>query len=421
MKHTTIPMRHILLCLCLLAAGAVWADEPPSAQSAPVALDLRSTNDSTLPFRGTFRVSPVANEPTEDALLYVDGEAAQGWSVAEPVYDSTGLADGWHDFALQEGDSRVQVRIFILNDERYVFHEGIVEGEETWAADRVHLIHGWLAIPEGAQVAIEDGAKIVNNTTASGYVEGEGMQLPVRQGAAFEMSLTDQWLDGRVKVLEEKVADHEERLNDHEERLDDHDERLEDHEERLAALEQVDEAKILGAESVVSGGTRAYVFLVKLARGRYVATVPEWSVVGDGAAYATVDETGSLTAKYCEAEQEIVLRARYDELAIASGGEETGDEEDVLVVEKTVVIKPAGVEPTQFALKAGWNLLAFPMGRLTEASQALLKERFQPYRYDAIAQTYVQATGWLDNASIRKTVGDFTPAQIRGILAEQYG
>jgi len=377
MKLPMTTMKHILLCLCLLAAAArmTWADDIPSCSSAPVHLDIRSTNDSTLPFRGVLRVSPVANEPTEDAVLYVDGELAEGWSVAEPVYDSTGLADGWHDFALQEGDARVQVRVFILNDEKYVFHEGIVEGEETWAADRVHLIHGWLAIPEGAQVAIEDGAKVVNSVPASGYVEGK----PVKQGAVLELSLTDLWLDGRVTVLEEKVADHE---------------------ERLAALERVDEAKIVGPEAVASGASRTYVFLVRLARGHYVSTLPAWSIEGDGAAYATVDETGTLTAKYCEAEQEVVLCARYDELAIASGGEEVADEEDVLVARKTVVIKPTGVVPTQFALKAGWNLLAFPLGRLTEASQALLKERFQPYRYDAIAQTYVQADGWLEDASI---------------------
>ncbi len=395
MKLPMTTMKHILLCLCLLAAAArmAWAEDFPSCSSAPVHLDLRSTNDSSLPFRGALRISPVANEPAEDAVLYVDGEVAAGWSVAEPMYDSTGLADGWHDFALQEGDARVQVRVLILNDEKYVFHEGIVEGEEIWAADKVHLIHGWLSIPADAQVAIEDGAKVLNNTTASGYVEGEGRQQPVKQGAALEMSLTDLWLDDRVTVLEEKVADHEERLNDHEERLN-------DHEARLAALEQVDEAKIVGPDTVNSGATRAYVFLVRLARGRYVSTLPEWSIEGDGAAYANVDETGNLTAKPCEAEQEVVLCAKYDELAIAPRGEEAGDDEDVLVARKTRVIKAAAVEPKPFALKAGWNLLAFPLGRLTEASQALLKERFQPYRYDATAQTYVQASGWLEDACV---------------------
>ena len=106
MKQNTLNIVFFFCVWLAVSMGTAWATFSPvkNTQFTPIQLDLRPTADASLPYRGTLRVSPVAEEARDDTVLTVDGEVAEGWSVAEPYYDSTQLADGWHEFTLQEGD-----------------------------------------------------------------------------------------------------------------------------------------------------------------------------------------------------------------------------------------------------------------------------------------------------------------------------
>ena len=148
----------VLLCSLLGHLGTAWATGASVElfESVPLALDVRPTTDTVLPFRGTLRISPKAVGNGTAATLLVDGKAAAGWSRTKPMYDSTKLADGWHEFTLKEGDATSTVWIWVLNDPKYVFHEGGVRGSEIWGADRVHLVHGWLSILGMSSALIAD-------------------------------------------------------------------------------------------------------------------------------------------------------------------------------------------------------------------------------------------------------------------------
>ena len=368
---------NIILLLCVWLAGGLgtaWAAFSPvkNTQFAPIQLDVRPTEDASLPYRGTLRVSPVAEEARDDAVLTVDGEVADGWSVAEPMFDSTQLADGWHEFTLQEGDESFTVRIWVLNDPKYVFHEGIVEEDETWGTEQVHLVHGWLSIPEGSQVVIADGAKVLY-ASETGYAGG---REPSSQGSPIVMNLADLWLDGRTTVLETTSSEHEERLSVVEVTL----------QKRFVP----EAGEIVGADTLASGSSRVYVFLITMAEGSRFVTVPEWSVEGENPEAASVDPAGNLTALYCERETEVELCATFA----------VDEESEPVTVRKTVVIQPSNIVPTTFELRKGWNLLACPFGRLTERSRADLLTRFQPYHYDADTQSYVMSDGMEYNDSI---------------------
>ena len=356
----------VLLGSLLAHLGTVWAAGASvvSIESAPILLEVRQPN-APLPLRGSIRISPKAAESDDNAVLLVDGLPAEGWSVTEPYYDTTQLADGWHDFVLQEGDETYTERLWILNDPKYVFHEGIVEEDETWGGeDTVHLVVGWTEIPEGVQVTCDNAVKVLYAPDA-GFVSNQ----PANLGAAVVMDFADIWLDGRTTVLESAVTVVE---------------------ETLGMRTTLASAEIVGADWLGSGSTRAYAFLMRLGDGLSFCTVPEWWLEGDDAEnFAEVDAAGNLTAQYCESDREVELCGSY-----AYGG-------NLLSARKVVVIKPSDVVPTTFHLQAGWNLLACPFSRLTEASRTDLLERFQPFHYDAASQSYVQMDAAdLDNASI---------------------
>ena len=156
---------NLVLLLCVWLAGSlgiVWAVGASvcTQSSKHFPLDVRQPNAS-LPFRGTLRISPKAVGNGTAATLLVDGKAAAGWSRTKPMYDSTKLADGWHVFTLKEAGQESSVRIYVLNDPKYVFQEGIVDGKVVWRADKFHLVNGWVSIEEGCQVLLEDGAKVL--------------------------------------------------------------------------------------------------------------------------------------------------------------------------------------------------------------------------------------------------------------------
>ncbi len=155
-----------------------------------VRIDARSTAGWQLS-EGTAYISPVAESANDNARLSVDGKAANGWSVAAPSFDTTRLADGWHAFALNEGAATAEANLLVLNDMAVVQHGGVLETDEMWGADKVHVVCHWVRIPEGMTLTIEEGAVVK-------FCEGTGLQnggTLVATGATFT-SIADDTVGG---------------------------------------------------------------------------------------------------------------------------------------------------------------------------------------------------------------------------------
>ena len=98
--------------------------------------------------------------------LTINDMTAIGWTVNAPRYDSTKIDDGWHRFNLKEGNVTAMVEMLVLNDSSIVIHGGALTANETWAADKVHVVRNWVRIPEGKTLTIQTGAivKFCENT-----------------------------------------------------------------------------------------------------------------------------------------------------------------------------------------------------------------------------------------------------------------
>ena len=120
--------------------------------SEPVRVDLRGHLVATC----TERVSPVAIEASESASLKVDGAAASDWTRENPLWDTTTVADGMHELTLT--GENVSASVEVLNG--VVVHEGTLDPDETWGADKVHLVRHLVSVPAGRRLTIADGATV---------------------------------------------------------------------------------------------------------------------------------------------------------------------------------------------------------------------------------------------------------------------
>ena len=136
--------------MAVLAASA-------SRTSDFVRLDTRDATAALL-LQGTERISPVAENADPTAQLLVDGNPAAGWTIANPLFDSSTLGDGAHSFALYEGGKEIQAKMVVLNADDVVIHGGVLEASETWAAGKTHVVRDWVRIPEGMTLTIANGA-----------------------------------------------------------------------------------------------------------------------------------------------------------------------------------------------------------------------------------------------------------------------
>lgn len=101
---------NICFCLVLCMASALSAlghISEDTVTSETFVLETRTSVGGRL-VHGNGRLSPVADKEDENVWLSVDGAIAEGWSVGTPQFDSTVLADGWHEFVLNEGTGSVR-------------------------------------------------------------------------------------------------------------------------------------------------------------------------------------------------------------------------------------------------------------------------------------------------------------------------
>ena len=162
--------RNTLLAIFALMGSFLLADglSEDTAVSAPFRLEQRTSFGGRLA-RGEVRISSVAEEENANARLAIDGQEPQDWSVSAPVWDSSSLKDGWYDASLDEGENTASAELAVLNRADVEIHGGALEANETWSADKLHIVQYWVRIPAGKTLAIEDGAVVK-------FCEGTGIQ-----------------------------------------------------------------------------------------------------------------------------------------------------------------------------------------------------------------------------------------------------
>ena len=125
-----------------------------SGTSEAFRLDVRACPVAT----GVERVSPVAENGDNGEVLTVDEIEAVGWTSASPQWDSASVADGRHTMAMAGVDASVTVEV--LNGAKVAVHGGVLASNETWEADRLHVVRHLVRIPEGVTLTIAKGAAV---------------------------------------------------------------------------------------------------------------------------------------------------------------------------------------------------------------------------------------------------------------------
>ncbi|MBR6058301.1 MAG: right-handed parallel beta-helix repeat-containing protein, partial [Victivallales bacterium] len=153
--------RHVLFVLCLAGLiSCLWAGEDEDIVTTDgFRIDVRTTMGGRM-LHGTEKISSVAENETSGAKLTVDQKTAAGWTVANPSYNSTTVADGWHDFTLKEGTDSFDARMLIINTSDIVIHEGVLKGDETWTKDKLHIVRHWVRVPENITLTIAPQAVV---------------------------------------------------------------------------------------------------------------------------------------------------------------------------------------------------------------------------------------------------------------------
>jgi formylglycine-generating enzyme required for sulfatase activity len=141
-----------------------------SVLSDLVRVDARSTVGGRI-LCGTERISPVATKESANARLSIDGAVTNGWTVENPLLDSMAIRmDGWHRFTLDEGANTASIDLLVLNSHDVEIHGGVLEANETWAADKLHVIRHLVQVPEGVTLTVEAGAVVK-------FCEGTELQI----------------------------------------------------------------------------------------------------------------------------------------------------------------------------------------------------------------------------------------------------
>ena len=182
------------LLLCLLGIGAVFAADEISETTYTTPVGVRVDTRTSVGGRiiyGTQRISPVAENENKNARLSIDGDIPDGWSVADPEYDSTVKRDGWHAFSLNEGKTAAEANLLVLNDDDVEIHGGALTSNETWAAGKIHVVRNWVRIPDGKTLTIKENAVVK-------FCENTGLQVDgtIKANNAVFTSIADDTAGG---------------------------------------------------------------------------------------------------------------------------------------------------------------------------------------------------------------------------------
>ena len=164
-------------------------------------LDVRAASRGGRILHGTERISSVAAEETATAVLAVDDASTTVWSVANLRYNSAILGDGWHDFALTEGEEMAVARLLVLNGGGVVIHEGVLSKNETWTADKVHVVRHWVRVPENVTLTVAANAVVKFCEDTGILVDGK-----LKASNATFTVITDDVVRGDTDMNEDAVS-----------------------------------------------------------------------------------------------------------------------------------------------------------------------------------------------------------------------
>ena len=127
MKKTLIIL-VTFLCSVVLMADGVSED---TVYSNSINLETR-TNFGGRMLKGEVSISPYAVNPNPNAQLFINGNSVSGWTVTNPILNSTKLSDGQYDFILNEGKKEYPASLTVLNRANVQIHAGVMGTNETW-------------------------------------------------------------------------------------------------------------------------------------------------------------------------------------------------------------------------------------------------------------------------------------------------
>ena len=165
-------MKRIVLavmgfCACAVCAAAEWGWS--EAASAVVRFDARTSFGGQL-VRGTEQIGTP------------DGTSSTAW-------DTTQVADGWHDRTVIEVGSNVTTRLYALNGAAFRIEEGRLAANAVWGPDATHVLRNWVVVPRGVTLTVTTNT-VVKMLPETGIKIEDGGRLDVVGAADCDVIFT---------------------------------------------------------------------------------------------------------------------------------------------------------------------------------------------------------------------------------------
>ncbi len=165
-------MKRIVLavmgfCACAVCAAAEWGWS--EAASAVVRFDARASFGGLL-VRGTERIGAP------------DGASSAAW-------DTTQVADGWHERTATEAGSNVTTRLYALNGAAFRIEEGRLAANAVWGPDATHVLRNWVVVPRGVTLTVTTNT-VVKMLPETGIRIEDGGRLDVVGAAGCDVIFT---------------------------------------------------------------------------------------------------------------------------------------------------------------------------------------------------------------------------------------
>lgn len=316
---------------------------------------------------GDVRISPTASGNAMGSLK-VDRKAASDWSESAPSWNTRSVEDGWHFLTLNGDNANAQV--VVLNNPSYAIHDGLLESDEFWSKDKIHIVRNWVRIPEGKRLVISNGA-LVKFCPGTGILNSgmlsalEATMTSINDDTRGGDTLMDEdagtALDGSYQITGDGV---------------------------LNALWC--EMHYATADSVLESTTisdNAFAGCDSVTR----VVIPP-----------SVTEVGQDAFRGCSGLVSVTLPIRLREVGEAAFRETPALTDVYYTLDNVPLdygnalvhiqdIPGAGIHyfTDELTLQPGWNLVALPEKALSEQTKTQLLEQATPYEYDRVKQTYV--------------------------------
>ena len=148
---------HISMNGCINSLSYNLSIANGEGSSVPTHLDVRTSIGGRM-LHGMEFISPVVEGENDNVKLTVDGVELTKWGVESPWIDSTKMSNDWHVFTLNEGYKTFEAELLHMNRNDVIVHEGVLEENETWTTDKLHVVRHWVRVPQDITLTIEPKA-----------------------------------------------------------------------------------------------------------------------------------------------------------------------------------------------------------------------------------------------------------------------